>query len=269
MAILRVHYFSKVILMQTTMNVIIPQDIGCDEKVPVLWLLHGGGGNENDWIKETAINRYANQKRIAVVMPYAGYSRYCNMKYGARYYDFLAEELPEICHHFFPHFSMDREKNYIAGFSLGGSGAIYLGMRNPKRYGQIGCFSASSIIPLEYLRPKSAGGPLPPGGKRSVCMINFGVEDTNDLKGTEYDVLMYARRNVEEGLPLPKVYHAVGRQDYSYPVGLGLKEFFESFEGNPYRYEFHTGVGGHEWKFIEGALRDFIKQLPDWNKSSN
>jgi Predicted esterase len=250
------------------MNVIMPQDIKDDEEIPVLWLLHGGGGNENDWIKNTSIERYATAKRIAVIMPCAGYSRYCNMKYGGDYYDFLTQELPNICHHLFPALSRKREMNYIAGLSLGGSGAIYFGMRNPDQYGIIGVFSASSIIPLEYLRDKAAGGPQPPGGigKKSVNMINFGVEDTNDLVGTEYDVLMYARRNVEEGRELPKVYHAVGKSDHAYPVGLGLKKFFEEFEGNPYQYEFHEAEGCHSWEFWDEWVRKFVEYLPDWKK---
>jgi putative tributyrin esterase len=268
MALMKVHFFSNVILMMSTMNVIIPQDIREGEEIPVLWLLHGGGGNENDWIKNTSIERYAAAKRLAVIMPCAGYSRYCNMKYGGNYYDFLSQELPEICYHFFPALSKKREMNYIAGLSLGGSGAIYIGMRNPDKYGVIGVFSASSIIPLEYLRDKAAGGPKSPGGpgKKSVCMINFGVEDTNDLVGTEYDVLMYARKNVEEKKELPKVYHAVGRQDHAYPVGLGLKKFFEGFEGNPYHYEFHEAEGNHSWEFWDEWVRKFIDYLPDWKK---
>lgn len=30
--------------------------------------------------------------QLAVVMPHAGYSRYCNMYWGADYFDFLTEE---------------------------------------------------------------------------------------------------------------------------------------------------------------------------------
>lgn len=262
MAILRVHYFSNVILMMSTMNVILPQDIEEGEELPVLWLLHGGGGNENDWIKNTAIERYASAKRLAVIMPCAGYSRYCNMKYGGDYYDFLSKELPGICHHFFPALSWKREKNYIAGLSLGGSGALYIGMRNPDKYGVIGVLSASSIIPLEHLRDKAAGGPVPPGGKKSVNMINFGVEDTGELKGTEYDTLMFISKNVEEHKPLPKVFHAVGTSDHAYPVGLGLKEFMESFPGNPYRYEFHEEEGAHTWEFWDKWIKRFIEELP-------
>lgn len=271
MAWMNVNFYSKIICMQSTINVLIPEDIKDGEEIAVLWLLHGGGGSENDWILNTGIKRYAEKKRIAVVMPCAGYSRYCNMKYGGDYFDYLSQELPEICCHFFPALSKDREKNYIAGLSLGGSGALYIGMRNPENYGVIGVFSASSIIPLEHLRDKAAGGPQPPGGpgKKSVNMLNFGVEDTGELVGTEYDMLMYARQNVQENKPLPSVYHAVGRQDHAYPVGIGLKSFFEEFEGNPYRYEFHDAEGGHSWEFWDNCVREFVESLPDTGKEED
>jgi putative tributyrin esterase len=267
MALLQAHFISKTLCMMSTINVVMPErDIreGASE-LPVLWLLHGGGGTHSDWVRFTNVERYASDRGIAVVMPCAGNSRYCNMTYGGDYYDYLVEELPGICRHFFPSLSGKRELNYIAGLSLGGSGAISLGMRNPDKYGAIGIFSASSIIPLEHLRPLSAGGPPPPGGpgKKSVNMLNFGVEDTGDLKGTEHDVLMHARNNVREGKPLPRVFHAVGTEDHAYPVGLGLKKFFEGFEGNPYRYEFHEEPGAHNWDFWDKWVRVFL----DWLKT--
>ena len=46
------------------------------------------------------------------------------MYWGADYFTFLTEELPEIVHYMFPRISKKREDNYIAGFSLGGSGAV-------------------------------------------------------------------------------------------------------------------------------------------------
>ena len=229
--LMQINFRSEVLLLHDSMNVILPDDRK-PGSYPVLWLLHGGGGNENDWLHQTRIRSYADKHQIAVVMPHAGYSRYCNMYWGADYFDFLTKELPQIIHHMFPRISMAREDQYIAGFSLGGSGAISLGMRCPEQYGTIGVISASSIIPLEHLRPKSAGGPSAPGGpgKMSVNMVNFGVEDTGDLEGNpEHDVLLNARRIIEEGKPVPRVFHAVGSEDHAYPVGLGLKAFFESF----------------------------------------
>lgn len=264
MALLQVHFMSNVLRMMSTIDVILPEKEIRDGigDLPVLWLLHGGGGTQSDWHRFTNIERYANDKGIAVVMPCAGISRYCNMEFGGDYYDYLVNELPGICRHYFPMLSDNKEQNFIAGLSLGGSGAISLGMRNPDKYGAIGVFSASSIIPLEHLRALSAGGPPSPGGpgKKSVNMLNFGVENTGDLSGTEHDVLMHAMNNVSQGKQLPRIFHAVGTEDHAYPVGLGLKAFFEKFEGNPYRYEFHEEPGRHNWDFWDKWVRIFL----DW-----
>ncbi len=257
---MQVNFRSKVLSMADSMNVILPDD-RIEGDFPVLWLLHGGGGNEGDWVENTGIRRYADKHNMAVVMPHAGYSRYCNMYWGFDYFDFLTQELPQIITHMFPRVSQKREDNFIAGLSLGGSGAISLGMRRPDLYGAIGVLSASSIIPLEHLRPKSAGGPAAPGGpgRMSVNMVNFGVEDTGDLKGNpEHDVLLNAENIIKERKPVPKVFHAVGMEDHAYPVGLGLKEFFEKFEDNPFRYEFHTEHGTHCWEFWDKWIQAFL-----------
>ena len=259
-ALMHANIRSNVLSMWTAINLILPDD-RLDGDYPVLWLLHGGGGNENDWVEETGIRRYADQRKIAVVMPHAGYSRYCNMFWGGDYFDYLTQELPKIVKHLCPRLSQKREDNMIAGLSLGGSGAISLGMRRPDLYGAIGVLSASSIIPLEHLRAKSAGGPQPPGGpgRMSVNMVNFGVEDTGALKGNpEHDVLLNAEAILRDGKPIPKVFHAVGMEDHAYPVGLGLKAFFEKFEGNPFRYEFHTEHGAHNWEFWDKWLPVFL-----------
>ena len=258
--LMHVNLRAESISLWTGINVILPDD-RIEGEYPVLWLLHGGGGNENDWVEETGIRRYADKHKMAVVMPHAGHSRYCNMYWGSDYFTYLTEELPKLVKHLFPCVSTKREDNFIAGLSLGGSGAISLGMRRPDLYGAIGVLSASSIIPLEYLRAKSAGGPAAPGGPghKSVNMVNFGVEDTNDLKGNpEHDVLLNAETIIKEGKPVPKVFHAVGLEDHAYPVGLGLKEFFEKFEGNPFRYEFHTEHGAHTWEFWDKWLPVFM-----------
>ena len=252
--------FSDVLMLTDGVQVILPDDRQEDD-FPVLWLLHGGYGNQNDWIENTKIILYAEKHHIAVVMPHAGCSRYCNMTWGADYYDYLTEELPRIMKHLYPRLSVRREDNMIAGLSLGGSGAISLGMRNPEKFGEIGVLSASSIIPLEHLRQTTSGAPQPPGGpdSMSVNMVNFGVEDTGCLKGNpEHDVLLNAHCIIEEGKPVPKVFHAVGMEDHAYPVGLGLKEFFEGFEGNPFRYEFHTEHGRHDWFFWDKWIDRFL-----------
>ena len=95
-SLLQINFRSEILLLHDSMNVILPDD-RTEGDFPVLWLLHGGGGNENDWVHHTRIRDYADKHQIAVVMPHAGYSRYCNMYWGADYFDFLPpREKPAI-----------------------------------------------------------------------------------------------------------------------------------------------------------------------------
>ena len=47
--------------------------------LPVLYLLHGLGDNHSCWLRRTAVDRYAEEYGIAVVMPEVQRSFYCDM----------------------------------------------------------------------------------------------------------------------------------------------------------------------------------------------
>ncbi len=53
---------------------------------------------------------------------------YTNTTYGMNYYDAIAVELPQILKRFFPNMSDKREKNFIAGLSMGGYGTFKIAM---------------------------------------------------------------------------------------------------------------------------------------------
>ena len=76
MALFNMAYKSKALNREISVNVIIPEvpskaeGVGrIKEGYKTLYLLHGLSGNQNDWIRFTAIERYAKAHRIAVVMP--------------------------------------------------------------------------------------------------------------------------------------------------------------------------------------------------------
>ncbi len=55
------------------------------------------------------------------------------MATGQRHWTYISEEVPAIARHFFP-LSGDRNKNYVAGLSMGGYGAFKLALTYPERY---------------------------------------------------------------------------------------------------------------------------------------
>ena len=77
MAHFAIHCFSDILQMSVNLNVILPQRTTRhgftgstpDGKFPVLYLLHGGSGDDSDYVNFTNIVRYADDNKIAVIMP--------------------------------------------------------------------------------------------------------------------------------------------------------------------------------------------------------
>ena len=165
MSLLHVNFHSKVLNMDTKIGVIMPQKMqgiglaGSEQadSFPVLWLLHGRSDDYTIWMRRTSIERYAAPLGLMVIMPEVSYSRYINMKHGPRYYDYISKELPEFCAKLFPKMSRKREDNYIAGLSMGGGGAMWVGLNNPDKYGRICMLSTGGVAPLEHLWRNKSG----------------------------------------------------------------------------------------------------------------
>ena len=263
MALLHVNFHSKVLNMDTKIGVIMPQKmqgIGLagseqEDSFPVLWLLHGRSDDYTIWMRRTSIERYAAPLGLMVIMPEVSYSRYINMKHGPRYYDYISKELPEFCTKLFPKMSRKREDNYIAGLSMGGGGAMWVGLNNPDKYGRICMLSTGGVAPLEHLwRNKSGSDYMFKKCNEDI----YGTSDSDSLAGTEYDILKLIQDTAKEHTILPKIYHAMGTEDVRYPVAMEIKKTFENIPGNPYEYEYHEGPGVHEWVFWDEWIHHFL-----------
>ena len=112
---------------------------------PVLYLLHGMGNNHQQWCGYTNLERYAEERQIAVVMISGENKFYLNWDKDL-FYDFIETELPECVTNTFP-ISSRPEDTYIAGLSMGGFGALYHGLKNPEKFRAIGAFSAAVGVP--------------------------------------------------------------------------------------------------------------------------
>ena len=53
--------------------------------------------------------------------------------------------------------SRKREDHYIAGLSMGGGGAMWVGLQKPEQYGTICMLSTGGIAPLEGLWRSKSG----------------------------------------------------------------------------------------------------------------
>lgn len=263
MAFMQVEFFSKILHMAVAADVVIPQsvtgEIGLesqeakDGKHPVLWLLHGATDDHTTWQRRTSIERYAAQRGLAVVMPSGHLSSYASMAHGGDFYHYIAEELPEIMRGFF-RLSEKREDNFIAGNSMGGYGAMKIGINYPNQYSVIGCLSAGA----------GNGKPLGNRGglfdEEAYRMRNKMLYGGKDLKGTLEDTFYMAEknRNVEN---LPRIYHTCGKDDFLIEKAHEMRDFFQGMEGNPYQYVYEEYEGIHGWEYWDEHVVDFLNFL--------
>ena len=106
MAILKINYFSEILGIVRDVNVIYPEAVKNPDKdvpltdIPVLYLLHGMSGNQDTWLNRSGIDRLIRNTNLAIVMPSTDLAWYSNTTYGARYFDAIVEELPNVIHNF-------------------------------------------------------------------------------------------------------------------------------------------------------------------------
>ncbi|MGI6040551.1 MAG: hypothetical protein GX257_00420 [Clostridiales bacterium] len=265
MAVMRLNMLSKTLGMHTNVTVILPsfdqgfdigrtiEDIyGSTPKFKTLWLLHGGSGDDADYLNWTNVARYAVETNCAVICPNAYNSAYSDYPRGAKYYSFVVDELREFCINNLP-ISDKREDNFVGGLSMGSGGAMKIAMDRCDEY------SVALIM---------SGGIPPRGGSRGHAEFRKNIiaagwpmpKQPRDV--TRPNIYEIAEKNIAEGRNVPKFYFACGDKDNiayeSYLYGtMYLRELGYDVTG----YE----VPGykHEWDFWELTLRKvFYEWLP-------
>lgn len=253
MAFLQVNFFSSVLGMCTAMNVILPQTtstrglIGVDTAdvdvtYPVLYLLHGMSDDHTIWSRRTSIERYADERGIAVVMPTTELGWYTNMKHGRRWRTYIGEELPAICHDFFPRISQKREDTYIAGLSMGGYGAYALAMTYPEQYSAAAGLSGA-YMPLRFGRDTEP-----------FWQDIFGT--MSDYTGSENDLVATSSRLVREGGPLPRLYMWCGTEDGLYSQNLAMRDHLNAIGWEDFTFE--ESAGNHNWKCWDEKIQTVL-----------
>ncbi|MCR4588855.1 MAG: hypothetical protein K5682_10640 [Lachnospiraceae bacterium] len=247
MAVLRVDFLSEMLCMQTNITVVIPsRDFNNPNekeenpyregyKYQTLYLLHGGTGDDLDYMTFTSIARYAMENHIAVVMPSA-YNMFYADREGGKFFSFINEELPRFCEYMFP-LSPRREDRYVGGLSMGCAGAIKSALFYPEQYEGVLAMSSSSALTDTY--GKSKAGPA--------------LFNANRIPGEAARNCSRAEQNIAEKKPLPKFYMTVGGDDFCYEK---MKENGDYLKDLGYQVEWREIPGyKHQWEFWDQTLK--------------
>lgn len=247
MALLKIQYYSESLEMNRKVNVIYPEASKVEgftgKDIPVLYLLHGMSGNEDSWIERAGIERLIRHSNLAIVMPSTDLGFYVNTTYGMKYFDAIAEELPAVIHNYLPNLSTKREKNFIAGLSMGGYGAFRIGLASDKfSYAA----SLSGALTFEGMEAAMEENP-------SYWTGIFGTLEDYEKSENNLVNLIKSPQNK------PKLYAWCGRQDYLFAANEKIAELLKA-ENYDLTYEVNDGT--HEWYYWSKYIENIFDWLP-------
>ena len=242
---------------RTSISVILPSDNlhflqDTEEIVPqpykTLYLLHGLYGSDDIFLANTSIQKFAEDHGIAIVIPCGENSFYVdNEKAHAYYGEYVGQELLDITRNIFP-LSDKREDTFIAGFSMGGYGAIRNGLKYFQNFSKIGMISAA-LITDEIVDYSDSSNVL-----RSRDFYESVFGNLSDVKNSDKD----PKYLIENCPDVPDIYMACGVDDFLFEKNA---DFYDFLKYKNIDATFVEAPGEHTWEFCDKYIKKFIETL--------
>ena len=232
-------------------------------RYPVLYLLHGRTGDENDWSTKTNLMQYAARHRLIIVMPGVGDSWYANSATDerARYEDVIVRDL-------IPHI----DKRYrtlatwhgraIAGLSMGGLGAMKFALRYPDLFVFAASFSGAFDV------PRTVGLDEATDQRAKDIRSAYGPRDSQTRAAND-PFLLLERITPERQARMPYLYVATGANDPLPSVMPSNPRFADALRERKLQYEYHERPGGHDWRFWDVEVKNMLERMADFIPESN
>lgn len=247
-------HYSEVLQCDMTFSIYLPSNKE-QKEIPLIWWLSGLTCTDDNFSQKSGFQRLAEQHQVAVMIPDTsprgeniadddaydlgqGASFYIDateQPWSEHYkmYTYITKELAEIASTLVPHFS---GKESIMGHSMGGHGALVIGLKNAKRFKAISAFSPI-LNPIQ----------VPWGIKAFSTYLG---EDQALWKSWDASELIKATE-------APPIMISQGTQDGFYPEQLDEAIFLKNAKENNQVVNYKKNEGyDHSYFFISTFLED-------------
>ena len=183
-----VEYFSTTVGNKRRMLIYTPPGYSLDKRYPVLYLLHGIGGDEMEWEKNGAPdvildNLTADRKIVPMIVVLPNGRAQPNDRaegdiyshapaFAAFQFDLIQDIIPFVEAHY--PIKKERENRALAGLSMGGGQALDFGLGNLDRFAWVGGFSPA---PNTYPPEKLVLNPAEATQKLKLLWLSCGDQD--------------------------------------------------------------------------------------------
>lgn len=144
--------------MEVKNVVIVPKDYSKKKRYPVVYMLHGFGGNYANYVTAApVVKELATRYQMVLVCPDGRNSFYLDSPVDSTvsYESFIINDLvPYVDAHYST--KTDRRMRAIQGLSMGGHGAFYLALRHKELFGSIGSMSGCVDLNATSQKPTLA-----------------------------------------------------------------------------------------------------------------
>ena len=250
MALIQFTYVSGLLERAVPVQVILPADKLSPQgeflplkKYKTLYLLNGYLGCHTDWVSGTRIQRWAEERDLAVVMPAGENSFYVDRPgFHTEYGKWIGEELVQITRRMFP-LSHKREDTFIGGLSMGGFGAMRNGLKYNEIFGQI-----ISLSPALHMF-EGPEGPI-------MGLLGKGKDAWEEVESSDLNPRWLIENIRGEK---PGVYLACGLQDELLP---GSRVHRKLLEDAGFRVHYVEDEGNHDWDYWDRHIKLALDWLP-------
>jgi S-formylglutathione hydrolase FrmB len=228
-------------------RVVLPRSVAPGQRLPVVYVLHGGGGGFKEWTNNSDVARFA-ESGLILVMPEGDSSYYTNAVDPPqdRYEDYILGDLIRDVESKFP-VAAGRSKRAIIGISMGGFGAVKLALHHPDLFGFVGGMSSAIDVPRREFSLKRLQQ------SRHYSSI-FGSAGSQTRRYNDPFVLVRTA-NPDDA---PYSFLTCGEQEGLLPAN---REFAALLAARHFRFEFQTVHGGHDWNQWNAWLPSLFRSL--------
>jgi S-formylglutathione hydrolase FrmB len=229
-----VEFESKALGRTAKMKVLAPRDDS--RRYPVLYMQHGLGDTHDTFFWRTKLQQYAADLEMIIVTPDAGKSWFCNdtRPDGLAWEDHIASEAVDFVDANFATIAGRRGRG-LAGFSMGGYGAMMVAFRHADRFAAV-CTQAGSFAFGHELRDDRP--------QRSEFMMAVAPP------GGKYDLFVLADVLAAEKSDLA-IRFDVGTSDHLIDAN---RKFHTQLERAGIPHEYEEVDGGHQWVYVDRQL---------------